>query len=149
MILAVGTGASPDSSPDVLALKIRRALLAASYCETTSRSPPQIAILNYLPNWFFLHRIIIDSAPLILPLPCGLVLIQSCCTEELRRAMKQRIKLATTALVLLLALVSFTRFMHWMNLPSDLWFWSGVTASLLLLVVVPSLIAGIWRIQRH
>lgn len=63
--------------------------------------------------------------------------------------MKHRIKLAATALVALLALVSFTRFMHWMNLPSDLWFWSGVSASLLLLVVVPSLIAGIWRIERH
>jgi hypothetical protein len=63
--------------------------------------------------------------------------------------MKSRVKLAATALVMLLALVSLSRFMHWMNLPSDLWFWSGVTASLLLLVVVPSLIAGIWRIQRH
>ncbi|HVI10954.1 MAG TPA: hypothetical protein VND65_21900 [Candidatus Binatia bacterium] len=63
--------------------------------------------------------------------------------------MKRRIKVAATALVLLLALVSFSQFLHWMNLPSDLWFWSGVTASLLLLVVVPSLIAGIWRIQRH
>ncbi len=63
--------------------------------------------------------------------------------------MKHRIKLAGTALVLLLALVSFTHFMRWMNLPSDLWFWSGVIASLLLLVVVPSLVASIWRTQRH
>lgn len=63
--------------------------------------------------------------------------------------MKHRIKLAVTVLVFLLALASFTRFLHWMNLASDLWFWSGVTGSLLLLVVVPSLIAGIWRMQRH
>jgi hypothetical protein len=63
--------------------------------------------------------------------------------------MKGRIKLAVTALVLLLAVVSFSRFLDWMNLPSDLWFWSGVTASLLLLVVVPSLLATIWRAQRH
>jgi pilus assembly protein TadC len=63
--------------------------------------------------------------------------------------MKSRIKLAVTVLVLLLAVLSFSRFLDWMNLPSDLWFWSGVMASLALLVVVPSLIASIWRIQRH
>ena len=39
--------------------------------------------------------------------------------------------------------------MDWMNLPSDFWFWGGVGSSLLLLVVVPSLIAAIWRTQRH
>jgi len=63
--------------------------------------------------------------------------------------MKNRIKLALTTLVLLLAVVSFSRCLDWMNLPSDLWFWSGVGSSLLLLVVVPSLIAAIWRPQRH
>jgi hypothetical protein len=61
--------------------------------------------------------------------------------------MKGRIKLGVT--ILLLAAASFSRFLGWMNLPSDLWFWSGVTASLLLLVVVPSLLATIWRAQRH
>ena len=63
--------------------------------------------------------------------------------------MRSRIKLAVTVLILLLAIAVFSRFLDWMNLPSDLWFWSGVTASLLLLVVVPSLIATIWRMQRH
>ncbi|MGD0986495.1 MAG: hypothetical protein ABR874_01710 [Candidatus Sulfotelmatobacter sp.] len=63
--------------------------------------------------------------------------------------MKGRIKLGVTLLILLLAAASFSRFLGWMNLPSDLWFWSGVTASLLLLVVVPSLLATIWRAQRH
>ena len=63
--------------------------------------------------------------------------------------MKNRLKLALTALVLLLTVACFSRFLDWMNLPSDLWFWSGVGSSLLLLVVVPSLIAAIWRPQRH
>lgn len=63
--------------------------------------------------------------------------------------MKKRVKLALTILVLLLAAASLSRFMDWMNLPSDFWFWSGVGSSLLLLVVVPSLIAAIWRTQRH
>jgi hypothetical protein len=49
----------------------------------------------------------------------------------------------------MLAVASFSRFMDWMNLPSDFWFWGGVGSSLLLLVVVPSLIAAIWRTQRH
>ncbi|HKN35394.1 MAG TPA: hypothetical protein VJX16_19300 [Terriglobales bacterium] len=40
--------------------------------------------------------------------------------------MKSRIKLALTILVLLLAVGSLSRFLNWMNLPSDLWFWSGL-----------------------
>jgi hypothetical protein len=63
--------------------------------------------------------------------------------------MTKRFKLALTILVLMLAVASFSRFMDWMNLPSDFWFWGGVGSSLLLLVVVPSLIAAIWRTQRH
>ena len=63
--------------------------------------------------------------------------------------MKTRVKLAVTILVLMLAAASLSRFLDWMNLPSDLWFWSGVGSSLLLLVVVPTLIAAIWRPQRH
>jgi hypothetical protein len=63
--------------------------------------------------------------------------------------MKTRIKLALTILVLMLAVAGFSRFLDWMNLPSDLWFWSGVGSLLLLVVVVPSLIAAIWRPQRH
>lgn len=63
--------------------------------------------------------------------------------------MKTRVKLALTILVLMLAGASLSRCLDWMNLPSDLWFWSGVGSSLLLLVVVPSLIVAIWRPQRH
>lgn len=63
--------------------------------------------------------------------------------------MNKRIRLALTVLVVLLALASFSRFLDWMNLPSDLWLWSGIVGTLLLLVVVPSLIAAIWRPQRH
>jgi hypothetical protein len=48
-----------------------------------------------------------------------------------------------------MALASFSRFLDWMNLPSDLWLWSGIVGTLVLLVVVPSLIAAIWRPQRH
>jgi hypothetical protein len=63
--------------------------------------------------------------------------------------MNKRIRLALTVLVALLALASFSRFLDWMNLPSDLWLWSGIVGTLVLLVVVPSLIAAIWRPQRH
>jgi len=62
--------------------------------------------------------------------------------------MKSRIKLALTILVLLLAVGSLSRFLDWMNLPSDLWFWSGLAGLLLLLVVTPTLVARIWRPQR-
>ena len=62
--------------------------------------------------------------------------------------MKNRIKLALTIMVVLVAIGSLSRFLDWMNLPSDLWFWSGVTAALVLLVVTPALIAVIWQPQR-
>ena len=62
--------------------------------------------------------------------------------------MISRIKLALTILVVLLAVGSLSRFLDWMNLPSDLWFWSGLAGLLLLLVVTPTLVAMIWRPQR-
>jgi hypothetical protein len=62
--------------------------------------------------------------------------------------MKSRIKLALTILVVLLAVGSLSRFLEWMNLPSDLWFWSGLAGLLLLLVVTPTLVAMIGRPQR-
>jgi hypothetical protein len=62
--------------------------------------------------------------------------------------MKSRIKLAMTILVLMLAVGSLCRFLDWMNLASDLWFWGGLAGLLLLLVVTPSLVAMIWRPQR-
>jgi len=62
--------------------------------------------------------------------------------------MKSRIKLALTILVGLLAVGSLSRFLDWMNLPSDLWFWSGLAGLLLLLVVTPTLVARIWRPRR-
>jgi hypothetical protein len=65
-----------------------------------------------------------------------------------QQPMKSRIKLALTILVVLLGVGSLSRFLDWMNLPSDLWFWSGLAALLLLLVVTPTLVAMIWRPQR-
>jgi len=62
--------------------------------------------------------------------------------------MKSRIKLALTILVVLLGVGSLSRFLDWMNLPSDVWFCSGLAALLLLLVVTPTLVAMIWRPQR-
>ena len=60
----------------------------------------------------------------------------------------KRLKLALTVLVVLLALAMLSRFLGWMNLPSDMWFWSGVTGVLALVVAVPFLIATIWRPQQ-
>jgi hypothetical protein len=65
-----------------------------------------------------------------------------------QQPMKSRIKLALTILVVVLAVGSLSRFLDWMNLPSDLWFWSGLACLLLLLVVTPTLVAMIWRPQR-
>ena len=63
--------------------------------------------------------------------------------------MRNSFKLATTVLVLMLAVASLSRFLDWMNLPSDSWFWGGVLGALLLLVAVPSILTAIWRVQRQ
>jgi hypothetical protein len=62
--------------------------------------------------------------------------------------MKSRIKLASTILVLLLAIGSLSRFLDWMNLPSDLWFWGGLVGLLLLLIVTQSIVAAIWLLRK-
>jgi uncharacterized membrane protein YqhA len=62
--------------------------------------------------------------------------------------MKASIKLALTILVLMLAVAFLGRFLDWMNLPSDRWFWSGALGALLLLIAVPSVLAAIWRLER-
>ena len=62
--------------------------------------------------------------------------------------MKSSIKLATTILVLMLAVALLSHFFGWMNLPSDCYFWGGALGALLLLVAVPSILAFIWRAER-
>lgn len=62
--------------------------------------------------------------------------------------MRKSFKLAMTILVLMLAVAFLSRFLDWMNLPSDSWFWGGVLGALLLLVAVPSILAAIWRVER-
>jgi len=59
--------------------------------------------------------------------------------------MKTRLKVASTLAILLFSLGVLSRFLHWMNQPSDLWLLAGALGALLLAVVVPALIAGIWR----
>ena len=62
--------------------------------------------------------------------------------------MRNSFKLAMTILVLMLAVAGLSRFLDWMNLPSDSWFWGGVVGALLLFVAVPSILAAIWRVER-
>jgi uncharacterized membrane protein YqhA len=62
--------------------------------------------------------------------------------------MKSSIKLATTILVLMLAVALLSHFFDWMNLPSDSYFWGGALGALLLLVAVPSILALVWRAER-
>lgn len=63
--------------------------------------------------------------------------------------MRNSLKLALTVLVLMLAVAVLSRFLDWMNLPSDSWFWGGVVGALLLAVAVPSILAAIWRAEHR
>jgi len=62
--------------------------------------------------------------------------------------MRRSLKLGMSILTLMLAVAFLSRFLDWMNLPSDSWFWGGALGALLLLVAVPSILAAIWRVER-
>lgn len=59
--------------------------------------------------------------------------------------MKTRLQLALTAAVILASVVALSRFLHWMNQPSDASLYLGIAGILALAVVAPSLISFIWH----
>lgn len=59
--------------------------------------------------------------------------------------MKTRLKVALSAAILLISLGALSRFLHWMNQPSDLWLYAGALSTLALAVLVPTAIAAVWR----
>ena len=61
------------------------------------------------------------------------------------------LKVAISAGVILVAIGVLSRFFHWMNQPSDTWFYAGAFGVLGLLVLVPAVVSVIWRteILRH
>jgi hypothetical protein len=59
--------------------------------------------------------------------------------------MKTRLKFALSAAVFLVSLGVLSRFLHWMNQPSDFWLYAGAFGALSLVVLVPAVIAVIWR----
>jgi hypothetical protein len=65
--------------------------------------------------------------------------------------MKTRLKFALSVAVFLVSLGALSRFLSWMNQPSDLWLYAGAFGALSLLVLVPAMIAAIWRpgLLRH
>ena len=58
--------------------------------------------------------------------------------------MRTRLKIAISVAFSLLSLDILTRFFHWMNRPSDTWFYAGAFGALLLLLMVPGVIGAIW-----
>ncbi len=59
--------------------------------------------------------------------------------------MKTRLKILLSAAFSLLSLDMLTRFLQWMNRPSDAWFYAGAFGSLSLLVAASAVFAAIWR----
>ena len=59
--------------------------------------------------------------------------------------MKTRLKFASTLAILLASLGALSRFLQWMNQPSDSWLYLGALGALLLVALVPAAIVGIWR----
>jgi heme/copper-type cytochrome/quinol oxidase subunit 4 len=61
--------------------------------------------------------------------------------------MSIRLKLAFSAAVILVALGILSRFLHWMNQPSDFWLYAGAFGALGLVVLVPAVVGVIWRAE--
>ena len=59
--------------------------------------------------------------------------------------MNTRLKLAASTAVVLVAIGALSRFFHWMNQPSDLWFYAGDFGVLSVLVLAPGIVTAIWR----
>ena len=58
--------------------------------------------------------------------------------------MRTRLRIAISTAFVLLSLEILSRFLHWMNRPSDAWFYAGAFGALLLLVIVPGVVGAIW-----
>ena len=61
--------------------------------------------------------------------------------------MKTRLKFAISVAIFLVGLGALSRFLHWMNRPSDAWLYAGAFGALALLVAVPTLISAVWKIS--
>ncbi len=59
--------------------------------------------------------------------------------------MKTRLKILISAAVILLSLGTLSWCFHWMNQPSDFGFYAGALGALSVLVLVPAVVAAIWR----
>ena len=54
-------------------------------------------------------------------------------------------KIAATGMVLAVSVGVLDRFLHWMNVPSDLKLYSGVFGVMALIAIVPMVLTVIWR----
>jgi hypothetical protein len=54
-------------------------------------------------------------------------------------------KIAASGMVLALSVGVLDRFLHWMNLASDLKLYSGVFGVMVLMALVPMVLAVIWK----
>ena len=59
--------------------------------------------------------------------------------------MKTRLKFTLSVAIFLVGIGLLSRFFDWMNRPSDAWLYAGAFGSLSLAVLVPGLIAAVWR----
>ena len=60
--------------------------------------------------------------------------------------MRLAMKIAASGMVLAVSVGVLDRFLHWMNLASDLKFYSGMFGVMGLLVIVPAALGVIWRV---
>ena len=58
--------------------------------------------------------------------------------------MQLSIKIAVTLIVVVISLGALDRCLHWMNQPSDWWFYSGLLGTLSVLVLMPALLGALW-----
>jgi len=63
--------------------------------------------------------------------------------------MKTALKVAASAVVVVIFIGLLDHFLHWMNRPSDFWLWTGLLGLVSLLILTPAVLAILWNSGRR
>jgi hypothetical protein len=63
--------------------------------------------------------------------------------------MQTTVKVAATAVLLVIFIWLLDHVLHWMNRPSDFWLWTGLLGLVSLLIGTPAILALLWNAGRR
>jgi hypothetical protein len=58
--------------------------------------------------------------------------------------MRLSLRIVASAAIVVPGLGALDRFLHWMNQPSDVWLYSGLMGTIIVMIAVPALLSALW-----